>query len=140
MATTTTELRERGIYTIPGYGDGIELIACEGDEGGWVLYDRKEWDAEAQAGIEVVSPEDKAAIQVAARRAKEALSDAEATQVTATLGGREVAFDVTRAQFEAATADLTARTLAAAAPGASVEVRVPPFVAVLTLVPAAPLV
>lgn len=53
MATTTTELRERGIYTIPGYGDGIELIACEGDEGGWVLYDRKEWDAEAQAGIEV---------------------------------------------------------------------------------------
>ncbi len=51
MATTTTELRERGIYTIPGYG--IELIACEGDEGGWVLYDRTEWDSESQAGLEV---------------------------------------------------------------------------------------
>ena len=64
-------------------------------------------------GLTVTSDADKAAIQMAARRAKEALSSHDATTVHVHLAGREEAVTVTRAQFEAATADLTARTLSA---------------------------
>lgn len=50
---TTTELRERGIYKLPAlYTEDVELIACAGDEGGYVLYDRAEWDGESTAGLE----------------------------------------------------------------------------------------
>jgi hypothetical protein len=43
------ELRERGIYRL----DGQEFIACAGDEGGYVLYTRTEWDSESTADYEV---------------------------------------------------------------------------------------
>ncbi len=117
-----------GVYAVYDLGGGtfdisilrlsrgvFEVIATGGDSAlGGDDYDRALAAVMlAQAGAHAASPEDKAAIQVAARRAKEALSDAEATRVTALLAGREQAFDVTRADFEAATADLTARTLSA---------------------------
>jgi molecular chaperone HscA len=65
----------------------------------------------AQAERQAVTPADKVAIQMAARRAKEALSEREEAVVTARIGGEAVDFSVSRADFEAATAPLTARTM-----------------------------
>jgi len=116
-----------GIYAVYDLGGGtfdisilrltrgvFEVIATGGDSAlGGDDYDRALADAMlAQAGLQAASPSDKAAIQMAARRAKEALSDAEAAAVSATLAGVPVAFELTRAQFEAVTAELTARTVA----------------------------
>jgi molecular chaperone HscA len=117
-----------GVYAVYDLGGGtfdisilrlargvFEVLATGGDSAlGGDDYDRALGAVMcAQAGIEPVSSQDKAALQMAARRAKEALSDAEVTQVRAVMAGQEVQFEVTRSQFEAATADLTARTLAA---------------------------
>ena len=117
-----------GVYAVYDLGGGtfdisilrlargvFEVLATGGDSAlGGDDYDRALGAVMcAQAGIEPVSSQDKAALQMAARRAKEALSNAEVTQVRAVMAGQEVQFEVTRSQFEAATADLTARTLAA---------------------------
>jgi molecular chaperone HscA len=64
--------------------------------------------------LDVSTPADKAAIHMAARRAKELLSGQDECTVTAHLGGADVALRVTRADFEAVTVPLTARTIAAA--------------------------
>ncbi|WP_137891480.1 Fe-S protein assembly chaperone HscA [Ramlibacter sp. 2FC] len=117
-----------GIYAVYDLGGGtfdisvlrltrgvFEVIATGGDSAlGGDDYDRALADAMlAQAGLQAVSAGDKAAIHMAARRAKEALSDAEATTVSATLAGTPVEFQVARTQFETVTAELTARTIAA---------------------------
>ncbi|MFD0666111.1 Fe-S protein assembly chaperone HscA [Ramlibacter sp. MAHUQ-53] len=117
-----------GVYAVYDLGGGtfdisilrlargvFEVIATGGDSAlGGDDYDRALAEVMlAGAGAQAASAEDKAAIKVAARAAKEALSDAATATVTATLGGREVAFTVTRDQFEAATHDLTGRTLSA---------------------------
>ena len=116
-----------GIYAVYDLGGGtfdisilrltrgvFEVMATGGDSAlGGDDYDRALAQAMlTRAQVTPESPEDKAAILVAARAAKEALSGAEQTSVTARIGGREIAFDVTRDEFEAVTADLTARTLA----------------------------
>jgi len=59
------------------------------------------------------SPADKAALKAAARACKEALTATEIVTFCAVLAGVGVTFDVKRADFEAATQALTARTLQA---------------------------
>ncbi|MFT4191219.1 MAG: Fe-S protein assembly chaperone HscA [Comamonas sp.] len=100
----------------------FEVIATGGDSAlGGDDYDRAlaEWVL-AQTGWPVASAGDKAALQVAARRCKEQLSASPADAATDTvaelrvlLGGQERVFAVRAGQFHAATAVLTARTLAA---------------------------
>ncbi len=60
------------------------------------------------------SATDKAALKAAARACKEALTATDSVAFSAVLTGATVTFDVKRADFEAATSALTARTLAAA--------------------------
>ncbi|BEP62087.1 Fe-S protein assembly chaperone HscA [Variovorax sp. V213] len=67
----------------------------------------------AQTGLQVGSDSDKAAMLVAARAAKEALTDTGSTAFRAELAGRAVQFELTRPQFDAATKPLTDRTIAA---------------------------
>jgi len=59
------------------------------------------------------SPADKAALKSAARACKEALTATETATFSAVLAGAGVTFDVKRADFEATTQSLTARTLQA---------------------------
>lgn len=66
----------------------------------------------AQTGLEVASDNDKAAMLVAARAAKEALTDSESTTFRAELAGKAVQFELSRHQFDAATKPLTDRTIA----------------------------
>ncbi|KAF1020338.1 MAG: Chaperone protein HscA [Paracidovorax wautersii] len=121
-----------GIYAVYDLGGGtfdisvlrltqgvFEVIATGGDSAlGGDDYDRAlaQW-AVQQAGWPVVSAEDKAALLVAARRCKEALSafgDAEGRVALAVeLGGQAHTLDVSTADFQAVTAELTARTIAA---------------------------
>ena len=117
-----------GLYAVYDLGGGtfdisilrlargvFEVLATGGDSAlGGDDYDRALAQVmRTRAGLTITSDADKAAIQMAARRAKEALSAQEATTVHVHLAGREEAVTVTRAEFEAATADLTARTLSA---------------------------
>ena len=117
-----------GVYAIYDLGGGtfdisilrltqgvFEVIATGGDSSlGGDDYDRAlaEW-ALAQAGLQAITPQDKAAIAVAARQCKEALSTAPAGSVAGVLSGQPVVIPVTVSQFEALTEPLTARTLAA---------------------------
>jgi molecular chaperone HscA len=118
-----------GVYAIYDLGGGtfdisilrltqgvFEVIATGGDSAlGGDDYDRALAGlALAQTGLQTGGDADKAALLVAARAAKEALSSADSTTFTATLEAGEVRVDITREQFDAATAALTARTLAAA--------------------------
>jgi molecular chaperone HscA len=117
-----------GVYAVYDLGGGtfdisilrlargvFEVVATGGDSAlGGDDYDRAlAAHLLAQAGRSAESPEDKAAIQVAARAAKEALSATESIAIRPQLAGAAAHFDVTRADFERVTADLTARTLAA---------------------------
>lgn len=67
----------------------------------------------AQTGAHAESDGDKAALLVAARASKEALTDSESTIFRAEVAGQAIQFEVTRAQFDAATKPLTDRTIAA---------------------------
>lgn len=67
----------------------------------------------AQTGAHAESDGDKAALLVAARAAKEALTDSESTTFRAEVAGQAIQFEVARAQFDAATKPLTDRTIAA---------------------------
>lgn len=67
----------------------------------------------AQTGAHAESDGDKAALLVAARAVKEALTDSESTTFRAAVAGQAIQFEVTRAQFDAATKPLTDRTMAA---------------------------
>ncbi len=117
-----------GVYAVYDLGGGtfdisilrmsrgvFEVIATGGDSAlGGDDYDRAlaDW-ALAQAGLQAGSAAAKAAVKVAARAAKEALSAQPQTMLEADMDGQALCVQVTREQFEAATAALTARTLAA---------------------------
>ena len=117
-----------GVYAVYDLGGGtfdisilrltkgvFEVIATGGDSAlGGDDYDHALADfALAQTGFEVRGDVDKAALLVAARATKEALSAADTATFSAALAGGGLQREVSRAQFEAATADLTARTIAA---------------------------
>jgi molecular chaperone HscA len=118
-----------GVYAVYDLGGGtfdisilrltrgvFEVIATGGDSAlGGDDYDRALADhLLAFAGAQALSPADKAAVKMAARAAKERLTDEERTQAVLPLGGREVRVDVSRADFDRVTAELTQRTLSAA--------------------------
>ncbi|MFZ3159358.1 MAG: Fe-S protein assembly chaperone HscA [Rhodoferax sp.] len=117
-----------GVYAVYDLGGGtfdisilrltqgvFEVIATGGDSAlGGDDYDHALADAVlAQAGRQAGNDSDRAALLVAARAAKEALTDADTVPFVAVLGGAELRVEVTRAQFDAATQPLTARTIAA---------------------------
>ena len=118
-----------GVYAVFDLGGGtfdisilrltkgvFEVIATGGDSAlGGDDYDRAlaDW-ALARAGVQAASATDRAAIHQAARSAKEALTDSENVAASAQLAGATVQFDVNRADFDAATAALTSRCMAAA--------------------------
>ncbi|RST53206.1 Fe-S protein assembly chaperone HscA [Variovorax sp. MHTC-1] len=117
-----------GLYAVYDLGGGtfdisilrltqgvFEVIATGGDSAlGGDDYDHALADLVlAQTRRETQSDIDKAVLLVAARAAKEALSDAESTAFTADLAGAPMRVEIRREQFEAATASLTARTIAA---------------------------
>jgi molecular chaperone HscA len=117
-----------GIYAVYDLGGGtfdisilrltqgvFEVLATGGDSalGGddydaalaaWVL---------AQTGRQVQAAADKAAVRAAARACKEALSAIEMIAFSADLAGVGVQFDVKQSDFDALTAPLTARSMAA---------------------------
>ncbi len=118
-----------GIYAVYDLGGGtfdisilrlsqgvFEVLATGGDSAlGGDDYDRAlaDWVL-AQTGTSAeLGAGDLAQLRVSARRCKEALSDAEQTTFSATLGHAEISHSVRRADFEAATQALTDRTLKA---------------------------
>jgi len=118
-----------GLYAVYDLGGGtfdisllrlargvFEVVATGGDSAlGGDDYDQRFATALLQrAGLqalEALSPRERRTVQTAARRAKEALSDATTTTVSFEIDGRAHALEATRAQFEAATSELTATTL-----------------------------
>ena len=66
-----------------------------------------------QTGLRAGSDADKAALLVAARAAKEALTESASAVFSASVAGETVTFDLAREQFHAATQSLTDRTIAA---------------------------
>ncbi|MET0312342.1 MAG: Fe-S protein assembly chaperone HscA, partial [Burkholderiaceae bacterium] len=117
-----------GIYAVYDLGGGtfdisvlrlsqgvFEVIATGGDSAlGGDDYDRAlaDW-AVQQAGATPRSASDRAALKMAARATKEALSSAQEATFHAPLETGDIRIAVTRADFEAVTAPLTARTIAA---------------------------
>ena len=117
-----------GIYAVYDLGGGtfdisilrltrgvFEVIATGGDSAlGGDDYDRvlAQWMLE-RAGLEAKSPGDKAAIKMAARAAKEALSAAESITVPVRLEHAATDLTLQRSDFERLTADLTTRTMTA---------------------------
>ncbi len=117
-----------GIYAIYDLGGGtfdisilkltqgvFEVVATGGDSAlGGDDYDHALTDwVLAHTGAAVANATDKAALKAAARACKEALTDAAACTFRAQLTNAELSLAVTRADFEAATQPLTARTLQA---------------------------
>ena len=117
-----------GVYAVYDLGGGtfdisilrlsrgvFEVLSTGGDSAlGGDDYDRAlaQWVQEVCA-CEVLTPSDKSAMSVAARACKEALSAAELAVFEAHLSSGVLRQEVSRAQFEAATASLTQRTLTA---------------------------
>ncbi len=117
-----------GVYAVYDLGGGtfdisilrltqgvFEVLATGGDSAlGGDDYDTAlaDWVL-AQVGVQVQSAADKAAARAAARACKEALTATESVAFSAVLAGAAVHFDVKREDFEAATAALTARSMAA---------------------------
>jgi molecular chaperone HscA len=117
-----------GVYAVYDLGGGtfdisilrltqgvFEVIATGGDSAlGGDDYDHALADfVLAQTGLKTQSDNDKAAMLVAARTAKEALTDAESVAFRAEVAGTTASFDLTREHFDAATKPLTDRTIAA---------------------------
>ncbi len=115
-----------GLYAVYDLGGGtfdisllrlsrgvFEVVATGGDAAlGGDDFDRVIADAMlAQAGLVADSAHDKRAVLVAARRAKEALSEAEQVSFVAQLDAGELQLTLTRAQFEALAEPLVAKTL-----------------------------
>lgn len=93
----------------------FEVVATGGDSAlGGDDYDHAlaDWVL-AQSGVELCTANDKAAMKVAARACKEALSTTNSIAFSATIAGAEVTFDVTLERFEELTSALTARTMTA---------------------------
>ncbi|GAA6118723.1 Fe-S protein assembly chaperone HscA [Acidovorax sp. FG27] len=117
-----------GVYAIYDLGGGtfdisilrltqgvFEVIATGGDSAlGGDDYDAAlaDWVLQ-QAGVQATTPQDKAQARLAARRCKEALTATEKIAFAADIAGASVHFDVRREDFDAATAALTARSIAA---------------------------
>ena len=117
-----------GIYAVYDLGGGtfdisilrlaqgvFEVLATGGDSAlGGDDYDAAlaQWVL-AQQGVQVQSAADKAAVRAAARACKEALSATEIVAFSAELVGSSVQFNVKKSDFEAVTAPLTARSMAA---------------------------
>jgi molecular chaperone HscA len=117
-----------GLYAVYDLGGGtfdisllrlsqgvFEVIATGGDSAlGGDDFDRvlADW-ALAQAGMKASTPQDKRAVLVAARAAKEKLSSADHATLACPLATGELSVRVTRGEFEALTRHLLARTIAA---------------------------
>ncbi len=117
-----------GVYAVYDLGGGtfdisilrlsagvFEVLATGGDSAlGGDDYDRAlaDWVLQ-ESGVAADSPQDRAALMSAARECKEALSDHEIAPLELQLDAGRIDLSVNRAQFEAATAALTARTLQA---------------------------
>ena len=118
-----------GVYAIYDLGGGtfdisilrlskgvFEVIATGGDSAlGGDDYDRAlaRW-VSGQLQLDIQTPAAKAAMATAARACKEALSTSDAAVFAVELEGRRIGHRVTRDDFEAITAALTARTIQAA--------------------------
>ena len=117
-----------GIYAIYDLGGGtfdisilrltrgvFEVIATGGDSAlGGDDYDRALAELMLRAaGVDVTSASDKAAIKTAARAAKEKLSSADKVPARIQAGPANTEVVIARADFEKATAELTARTMVA---------------------------
>lgn len=117
-----------GVYAIYDLGGGtfdisilrltqgvFEVVATGGDSAlGGDDYDHAlaDWVL-AQSGVVVREAQDKAALKIAARACKEALTATDLIAFHAILQGSELSFNVKRADFDACTAHLTQRTLSA---------------------------
>ncbi|MCA3238860.1 MAG: Fe-S protein assembly chaperone HscA [Curvibacter sp.] len=117
-----------GVYAVYDLGGGtfdisvlrlsrgvFEVIATGGDSAlGGDDYDRAlaDWIL-AETGLTADTPEDRARILAEARAAKESLSDEEIVTAEIELSSGALDFSLNRDQFEACSADLTARTMAA---------------------------
>ena len=118
----------QGLYAVYDLGGGtfdisllrltagvFEVVATGGDSAlGGDDFDAMlaEW-ALGNAGLYARTPQDKRAVQVAARAAKEKLSNADHAVLACPLSGGDLAVRVSREQFEALAQALLARTLAA---------------------------
>jgi len=118
-----------GVYAIYDLGGGtfdisilrltqgvFEVVATGGDSAlGGDDYDHAlaDWVL-AQTGTQAVTASDKAALKLAARACKEALSATKNVAFHADLTGANIRFNVEQGQFHAVTEPLTARTLVAA--------------------------
>jgi molecular chaperone HscA len=119
-----------GVYAVYDLGGGtfdisilrltqgvFEVVSTGGDSAlGGDDYDRAlvEWVlAKAGLSTDTLTPSDKAALQKAARACKEALSVADSVPFSVRLAKASVNFEMKAADFEAATAHLTQRTLLA---------------------------
>ena len=95
----------------------FEVVSTGGDSAlGGDDYDRALVDwilAKAGLAVETLTPSDKVALHRAARACKEALSVAEVVPFSCRLAKASVTFEMKAADFEAATAHLTQRTLTA---------------------------
>jgi len=118
-----------GLYAVYDLGGGtfdisllrlargvFEVVATGGDSAlGGDDYDQRLASALLQrAGLkslEQLTPRERRRVQTEARRAKEALSDADEVSVSLEVNGEAHELDVDRAEFEAVAADLTATTL-----------------------------
>ena len=96
----------RGVFEVVATGGDAAL---GGDDFDHALAD---WVA-VQAGAEPQGPHERRAMLVAARAAKEALTDAPQTTLRSTLGGKAIEQAVTREDFDTATQELLQRTLGA---------------------------
>ena len=97
----------RGVFEVVATGGDSALGGDDYDAAlaAWALH---------QAGLDSVTPADKARVKIAARACKEALSSAESAPFRATLSsGVAIDLPVARERFEEITAGLTARTLSA---------------------------
>jgi molecular chaperone HscA len=117
-----------GVYAVYDLGGGtfdisvlrltrgvFEVLATGGDSAlGGDDYDRAlvDW-VQAQTGCVIATPADKSNVLVAARACKEALSAADSATFEVALSSGSLSHTVTRAEFDAATAALTQRTLSA---------------------------
>ncbi len=117
-----------GVYAVYDLGGGtfdisilrlaqgvFEVISTGGDSAlGGDDYDAAlaDWVL-VQVGAVPQTPSDKTAARLAARACKEALTATEIVAFSASVAGAAVHFDVKRTDFEAATAALTARSMAA---------------------------
>jgi molecular chaperone HscA len=121
------ERGSEGLYAVYDLGGGtfdisllrltrgvFEVVATGGDAalGGDDFDDVLAQWALQQAGAQALSPQDRRAVLLAARAAKEALSAHDQAELACTVDGRALSVPVSRAQFDALTRPLVERTLA----------------------------